>query len=383
MRILNSLSFLAALALFMPAPLAAQDLPKVSVVQAQEVMFIGQVAITGTLVAREEVMVNPRVGGQQIISVRADIGDQVAQGQVLAQLGRETLDVQVAQAQAEKQRAEAGVLQARAQLSLAQANLDSAETTFTRDETLLATGTVTQTRFDSSKTAFRTAEASVAVARQGLAVAMAQVKQAEIRLNLADLNLSYTDIIAPASGVISARNASVGAVAAAGPNPMFRIIRDNLIEVKTDVIETDIARISVGDTATLRVAGLGEITGTVRLVSPRVDVRTRLGEVRISLPENNNLRVGIFASGWVSTDRYRAIGIPASAVLSDADGTYTQVVDRDGVIEKRRVETGLVWDGMREIKSGLAAGDTVVLLSGAFFRQGDRIIPMLEGGARR
>lgn len=384
MRIVNFSSVMAALALLVFAPLAeAQALPKVTVVQAGEMDFIGRVAITGTLVARDEVMVNPRIGGQQIMSINADIGQQVVQGQILAQLDRETLAVQVAQAQAEQQRAEAGVLQAHAQVALAQASLDSAQTTYERDQTLLASGTVTQAKFDGSNTAFRTAEASVTAAQQGLAVASAQVKQAEIRKNLAALNLSYADIVAPAAGVISARNASVGAVAAAGPNPMFQIIRDNLIEVHTEVIETDIARISVGDTATLRVAGLGPLTGTVRLISPRVNARTRLGEVRISLPKNNNLRIGVFATGWISTEQYRAIGIPASAVLSDADGAYTQVVNGEGIIEKRRVETGLVWGGMREIRSGLAGGDTVVLLSGAFFRDGDRIIPILEGGATR
>jgi len=368
--------------LFVAAPvLVAQEIPKVTVVQAARAVFIGEVAITGTLVAREEVMVNPRVGGQQIMAIHVDIGDQVEAGALLAELDREILEIQVAQAQAEKARAEASVLQARAQISLAEAGMDSARTNFERDTTLLQSGTVTRAKFDQSETAFKTAQASLASAEQGLAVARVQVNQAQIRLQLAELNLSYTRIIAPAAGVISTRNASIGAVANAGPEPMFRIIRNNLIEVSTEVIETDIARITIGDEATMRVAGVGELTGTIRLISPRVDPRSRLGEVRISLPESPALRVGAFASGRVMTEHFEAVAIPVSAVLSDGDGDFTQVVGRNGIIHMRRLEAGLIWDGLREIRSGLEEGETVILLSGAFFREGDKIDPIQAAGA--
>ncbi len=366
-----------------PPVVMAQEIPKVTVVQAEQAEFYGQVAITGTLVAREEVMVNPRVGGQQIVSINVDLGDYVQAGEVLAELDRETLEIQVAQAQAEKARAEASVLQAEAQIRVAQASADSAQINFDRDSTLLQSGTITQTKFDQSDTAFKTAQASLASAEQGLAVARVQVNQAQIRLQLAELNLSYTRIVAPAAGVISARNASIGAVANAGPAPMFRIIRDNLIEVSTDVIETDISRISIGDAAVMRVAGVGELAGVIRLVSPSVDPRSRLGEVRISLPDSPALRVGAFASGQVQTEHFSAVAIPASAVLSDGNGNFTQVVDRDGIIHMRRLDAGMIWNGLREIRSGLQEGETVILLSGAFFREGDKIDPIPASGANQ
>jgi len=282
----------------------------------------------------------------------------------------------VAQAQAEKDRAEASVLQARAQAVLSATNMESAQTNYDRDKTLLQSGTVTQTKLDQTETVFKTAQASLIAAQHGVAVTEVQVKQAVIRLQLARLNLSYTRIIAPSAGVISARNASIGAVATAGPEPMFRIIRDNLIEVHTEVIETDIARISIGDKSTLCIAGLGEMVGTARLIAPSVDQRSRLGEVRISLPPNPTLRIGVFVSGWISTERYEAEAVPVSAVLSDGNGDFTQVVDADGIIHKRRLETGLIWNGLREIRSGLEEGETVVLLAGAFFRDGDKIDPI-------
>jgi multidrug efflux pump subunit AcrA (membrane-fusion protein) len=382
MRMPNLAPALMALFLLPMAatPGQAQDIPRVTVAQAAQMEFIGRVPITGTLVAREEVMVNPRVAGQQIIALYADIGDQVTQGQLLAELDRETLEVRLAQALAEKQRAEAGVAQAEAQVALSQASLDSARTNFERERALLRSGTITQAKFDQSETAFKTAQASHNAAQQGLAVAKAAVEQAAIQARLAELNLSYTRIVAPSAGVISSRNASVGAVANPGPKPLFQIIRDNQIEVRTEVIETDISRIHIGDETILRIAGLGEIAAKVRLISPRVDPRSRLGEVRISLADDASFKIGIFASGWISTEQYQAVGVPVSAILSDGKGDFTQIVDEEGVVHLRRLETGLVWNGMREVRAGLKPGDTVILLAGAFFREGDRIVPVQTNG---
>jgi RND family efflux transporter MFP subunit len=368
---------LAMTTITIPATYAvAQDIPKVTVAQVDMVEFIGRVAITGTLVAREEAMVNPRVNGQQIISVLADVGDLVKKGQLLAELDRETLDVQAAQASAELERSKAAVAQAKAQLALSAAKLSSATITYERDKTLLSTGTVTKAKFDQSDTAYRTAQASEAATKQGLAVVEAQVQQARIRQRLATLNLSYTRITAPAAGMISSRNASLGEVASVGPKPLFRIIRDNQIEVKSDVIETDIARIEIGDSVTLNIAGVGRVAGTVRQISPRVDPKTRLGEVRVSLPSDQRQRVGIFASGYISTTRFSGIGVPASAILTDANGEFAQLVDKSGIVHKQSVKTGLLWKGMREIREGLSKGDVILLLAGAFFQDGDHVAPI-------
>jgi len=154
---------------------------------------------------------------------------------------------------------------------------------------------------------------------------------------------------------------------------MFRITRNGEIEVSVEVIETEIVRLSKNDPATLRVAGLGEFEGKVRQISPRVNARTRLGEVRISLPANPALRLGLFASGWIETDRFKALSVPLSAILADQDGDFVLVVDDGGIVHKRPVKPGLVWQGRREIRAGLKEGETVMLRAGAFFRDGDHV----------
>jgi hypothetical protein len=67
--------------------------------------------------------------------------------------------------------------------------------------------------------------------------------------------------------------------------------------------------------------------------------------------------------------------VPLSAILSDAEGDYVQVVE-DGIVARRPVTPGLVWQGQREIVTGLAEGETVIARSGAFFRDGDRVRPI-------
>jgi len=370
------LVLLSALPASLPASLAAQELAKVTVTTAKIVKFVGQVSVTGTLVARNEVMVNPRVAGRTIMAVHADIGDQVQKGDLLADLDRKMLQVQADQARAVEQQSAAGLLQARAQVAVSASNLKQAKTNYQRDASLKRTGTISQARLDLSQTALSSAQASDRAAQEGVTVANARLEQAKIGVRLADLNLSYTRITAPVSGTVSARNANLGAIAAAGRNPMFQIVKDNKIELSSEVIETDIARLAQGDSAAVQVAGVGQITGKVRLVSPRVDPRTRLGNVRISLQPDPALRLGLFANGWIVTARRQSLGIPASAVLADAQSDFVLVVDKAGVVHKRRVKTGLIWHGMREIRSGLSKGETVLLRAGAFFRDGDRVSPV-------
>jgi multidrug efflux pump subunit AcrA (membrane-fusion protein) len=106
-----------------------------------------------------------------------------------------------------------------------------------------------------------------------------------------------------------------------------------------------------------------------------VDATTRLGEVRSTLEGPGGLRSGLFGGGVLETEQRMALTVPLTAVLSDTDGDYVQVV-RDGVVERRPVTPGLVWQGRREIVSGLDEGEAVIERSGAFFRDGDHVRPI-------
>lgn len=350
----------------------------VTVAYVMRADMIGQVSVSGTLVPREEILVYPQVSGSTIDNLMVDVGDVVAAGDVLATLNASTLIAQVAQSQAEFARAEAAVSQASSQISSAEATATQAQAALERAEALRRNGAGTQATLDQAIAAQQTAMSGVASAQDGLLVAQAQRQQAQASLDISTLNLDRATLRAPAAGIISARNGQVGAIAASGGEPIFRLIRDGVIEVEAEVIETALGDIAVGDVAHLNIASIGETTGIVRRISPTVDPRNRLGTIRVEMDGVEGLRSGLFASGQIITEERNSLAIPTTAVLTDADGTYVLAVV-DNRLEKRSVAAGLIWNGQREIFDGLAQDDVVVARAGAFFGDGDEINPIFPG----
>lgn len=354
--------------------------PSVTVEAASRAEVQARVPVSGSIVARQLVQVFPQVTGPEITEILAEAGDRVEKGQPLALLSTETLSVQLEQAQAEFQRAEAGIGQAQSNIDSANASLTQAQNTLQRLQQLREGGTASQSALDDAIAAEANARAQAASAADGLAVARAALAQAEASRRIAQLNLDRAQILAPVGGVIVARNAQLGTLAGAGLDPLFTILADGEIEMSAEVIETALAGLRVGDPAKITVAGMGTVPGTVRLVPAAVDPVTRLGVMRIALEETEGVRIGQFASGWVITDRRQAVTVPASAVLADETGERVQVVS-GGTVESRPVRAGLLWDGRREIVEGLALGEEVIARSGAFFRTGDRVRPVVAEGA--
>lgn len=348
------------------------DPPVVTIAEAAQTEIRAQVRVSGTLVARQLVQVYPQVSGFEIRDLLVEAGDQVEAGQPLARLSDDTLRAQLAQAEAEFQRAEASLGQAKSQIDSTSAALTQAQSALGRVQRLKRSGNASQASLDQAVSAEASAAAAAASARDGQAVAEAALAQAGAARDLAKLNLDRSVIAAPVAGVIAQRNAQLGALATGGGEPMFSIIRDGEIEMEGEVIETALSTLATGAPARISVAGVGQIDGTLRLVPARVDPVSRLGQVRISLDQSPGLRPGLFASGWIVTDTHDAVTVPLTSVLSDEDGDRVQVVV-DGMIKTRDVITGLIWEGQREIRDGLAPGEAVVERSGAFFRDGDKV----------
>lgn len=344
----------------------------VTIARAALAPMVGQVIISGSVVARDEVLVFPAVSGSIIETLAVDVGQSVVAGQVLATLNNSTLTAQVAQARAEMARAEASVSQASSQIVSARANAKQALTSLERAGALRRNGTVTQAALDQAVATEQTASAAVASALDGLSVARAQKQLAQASLDIAQLNLDRATLRAPVDGLISARNGQLGAIASSGGEPIFRLIKDGIVEVEAEVIETALGSIKPGHPAELNVAGNGIVNGSVRLISPTVDPRNRLGTIRIAILDQHELRSGLFASGAITTAERVTLSVPTTAVLSDKDGTFVFVVKSDK-LEKRAVKTGLIWKGLREITQGLEKGEAVVARAGAFFADGDEI----------
>jgi RND family efflux transporter MFP subunit len=250
-----------------------------------------------------------------------------------------------------------------------------AKAALTRISQLFQNGNVSEATYDDAVAKAEGARAEAASAKDALAIAEAERSGAELQRHIAEINLSWTEITAPVTGIIGERNVKVGALTSMSGEPLLTIFEGGALELAAEVIETSLGDIEPGDGGAVEVAGIGPLVGIVRLVSPTVDAMSRLGEVRITVEGHGGLRSGLFGSGVIETERRMALTVPLTAILSDTDGDYVQVV-REGVVERRPVVPGLVWQGRREIVSGLEQGETVIERSGAFFRDGDNVRPV-------
>lgn len=384
-------------AAFLPAPMAmaateepaikSDSGPAVTVDVARMAPIERRVPVTGSLVAREQVLVYAKVSGHAVDGLLADVGDRVEAGQVLATLQDDTLSALLAQADAEHERAAAGVKQAESQIASAEASLTEVAATLERTRRLRSSGNTSQATLDQAIAADASARANADSARDGLSVARAALAQADAARRIAQLDFDNARIASPVAGVVAQRNASLGELSGSTGQPMFTIITDGQIELAGEVIENAVADLVPDAPAMLRVSGIGQIEGKVRLLPAEVDPLTRLATVRVALTADPRLRAGLFASGWILLDRREALTVPTTAILSDGSENHVQVV-KDGVIETRPVTPGLIWDGRREILDGLEAGETVLARAGAFFRTGDHVQPITpepadaEAGAR-
>ncbi len=210
----------------------------------------------------------------------------------------------------------------------------------------------------------------------GLKAAEAEKAQIEAQRRELNWRRGRTEVVAPADGIVSRRMARIGGYAMGAAEPMFRIVAKGEVELDAEVTETRIASVRIGQRARVEVAGVGEIAGTVRIVSPEVDKATRLGRVRIYLGDNPALRVGAFARGTIETATSRGLAVPSSAVLYAPEGASVQVV-RDQRVETRPVKIGLAAGALAEVREGLSEGEMVVARSGTFLRDGDAVRPLV------
>jgi RND family efflux transporter MFP subunit len=361
---------------------AAKDLaPAVSVHRVARERLTESVLVTGTLVPRSEILVAPEIEGLRVLELPADEGDRVAEGAALARLESETLKAQLAQNDAALARAKAAIARARSEIASAEAREEEARTSLERAKPLQKSGYLADSVFDQRQSAARTAAAQLVSARDGLTLSEAEHAQIEAQRRELSWRLGKTEIVAPVAGLVSRRNARIGALASGAADPMFRIIANGEIELDAEVPETELAGLKVGQKAMITIAGVGQVEGRIRLVSPEVDRATRLGRVRIFLGDDERLRIGSFGRGTVVTATGEGLVVPAAAVLFAANGPQVQVVE-DGHVATRNVTTGIESGGRIEIKSGLLEGQSVVAKAGTFLRDGDAVRPVEQGAAR-
>ncbi|ADJ24710.1 efflux transporter, RND family, MFP subunit [Hyphomicrobium denitrificans ATCC 51888] len=350
--------------------------PAVTVSKVTTNDFVETAVVSGSLIPREEILVSPEIEGLRVLQLLADEGDRVKKGDILARLVSEQIDAQIAQNQANLARSVAAIAQAESQIAQAEAQAKEAAAQLERAEPLKKSGYLSGATYDQRESAARTTAAQLVAARDGLTAAKADKAQVEAQGRELQWRRSNTDVTAPQDGVISRRNARMGALATSIGEPMFRIIQRGEIELDAEIVETELKNVKVGQKAVVSVPQIGDFEGKVRLVSPEVDKTTRLGRVKIFLGSNPQLRIGSYARGLIETARSRGLGIPTSAVTFDQGTNFVQVVI-DNKVKKQAVRLGLISGDLVEVKDGLNNSDLVVTRAGTFLRDGDTVRPVM------
>jgi HlyD family secretion protein len=353
-----------------------QNLPAIVVTAVESRSIIERVLATGTIQAVEEVYVLPLVDGLSIRTLEADIGDMVEANGTLATLNDDALLLQKSQMEASLAKARAGLAQIEAQLVEAKANAVEAVRARDRSARLAKTGSQSQAVADQTDAAADAALARVNSAEQAIAVSQADITVAQTQIDDIALRLARTAVKSPVGGLVAARSAKIGAIASGASSPLFTVIRDGAIELKADVSEDAILKLSPGQKVNVTLAGgAAKLTGSIRLVEPTLDPQSRLGTVYIRFDEPEKARSGMFASAEIITAEKEGVVLPVSAITTSGSETVARKVE-NGVVKMVGVTTGIQDGQVMEIVSGLSVGDEVVAKAGAYVRDGDRINPV-------
>ena len=330
------------------APAASRPALTVAVALPEQNLWPIELTANGSIAAWQESIVGAELNGLRLKQVRANVGDRVKAGQVLARFSDDSIRIDLAHA--------------RARLIEAQAMAAEAADNAARARTLEGSGTISLQQIQQYLTAAQTTEARVAEAQAALDAQRLRAEQTEVR--------------APDSGIVSARRATVGAVVGAGEE-LFRLIRGGRLEWRAEVTADEMGRIAPGGQARVVAASGAEIQGRVRTIAPTVDPATRIALVYVDLPSSPDatspVKAGMFARGVFDIGTASALTVPQSALVLRDGFTYLFHLGPDQKVVQTKVETGRRMGERVEIVRGLTPAARIVVSGAGFLNDGDQV----------
>ena len=319
-------------------------------VEAQELSPSVELPAEVVAVPDRRATVGPRVAGR-VADVAVNVGDQVAQGAVLAILESEAVG-----------RAWADLIATRARERVARQTLER------------------QRRLFEDRV---TSERSVEEAEGALLVAEADLQATRTRLETfgvpasdeAPADPTRVVLTSPLTGVVILRSAHVGQWVEPA-DTVAEVVDLDELWLEVSVYERDMRLVEVGQRVQVEVRAFPDevFTGTVSQVAGTLDVQTRTVAVRVVLPNaGHRLRPGMFATARISGahahETRRLLAIPWAAVQQIDDHRAVFVRVADGVFELRRIHTGERARELVEVLNGLSEGEQVVT-EGSFLLKG-------------
>ena len=340
---------------------------------------------SGTLAYQSEVRLVPEVMGR-VLKINAKEGDLVKQGDLLVQLDPATYRAQISQL-------EAALRQSRLSIERQRVSLDTAEAKWKRYQSLRASGVVDENTYEDIASQRDLARVELETSQEGLGQTSAQLEQAREQL-------AKTEIRAPMSGKVTVIYIKAGETAV--PSAMSIAGSDLMIVANTDSIyaevnvdEADVARVNVGQGASIVPAAFPDKSwkGTVEqvAVAPKSQAgqsKTYLVRIKLEQQKDVHFRPGMSCRAEISTrasDSPAVLALPVQAVRyedsDDASRKSAQAsvfVAQSGKAHKRNIETGAADDAYIEVVKGINAGEEIVTGPAKalrFLHDGDGIAP--------
>jgi membrane fusion protein, multidrug efflux system len=323
-----------------PSSVQTQKLVSVDTIRIQD--FTHFIELQGKIDADNVAYVSPAGQGGVVKAVYVKSGSRVSKGQVILKLD----DVLARQAVVGAQQ-QAGVLKAR---------LAQAQTVYERRQNLWKQNIGTEIEVINSK-----AEVDAL---------QSQLRGAESQVRMAQEQSDQSTVRAQISGVIDQINIKVGEFfspqSAADPRSGIRIVNNSTIKIVTAVPENYASRIRKGNVVEVVVpeSGKAAYKSTISVVGAAVDPTTRSFTTEAKLPSDPNLKPNQLATMKILDYQAKAaVTVPVNVVQSDEKGKYVYVAEKSGnktIARKKTVIVGETYNGVMEIKSGLAGGDIII-----------------------
>jgi len=328
----------------------------VNVVTVTNVKQISQVAYSGEILPRYETALGFRVPGK-LVARLADVGDEVKANMILARLDP----------QDQKLNSQA----VRSRLAAAQAAYKQATADVARYTDLYEQKFISRAEFDRRRTQFE--------------VTKAQFEQVRAELSVTENQAQYTQLRAGHAGVITAVEAEVGQVVAAGQT-VLRIARTGEREVAISVPENKLGEMrSASDISiTLWADPKRVFVGKVREVSPVADSVTRTYAARISvLGADGTVSLGMTANVYLrATELVNTVELPATALFQQGESAAVWLVDaQSSQVRAVVVEVARYFEDKVSVTGGLTEGDIVVRAGVHKLFEGETVRVLGGGGA--
>jgi HlyD family secretion protein len=380
---------------------------EVEIAKAKRVTIVEKVSASGTVQPVTEVKIAPEVSGE-IIDLLIEEGDSVRKGQTLVKIRPDTWQSQLDRAQAALSQQRANLEQSQSSYDRARANYKRSIKEYARQKTLHDQKVISDADWQLAVQNFSIAKSDSAAAAQGVEASRYIIRSTEAQLKEASEQFRKTTVQSPMKGVVSkliVKNGErvVGTATMAGTE-MLRIADLNMMEVRVNVNENDIVRVSVGDTAIIDVDSYSNINkefrGLVTLIANTAkdklsaDAITEF-EVRILIlsssyqdlvKEGNRFpfRPGMTASvDIITTRKENVLAVPLASVTTrnpkadkaqekEGNGPPAQNTNQNNNAQKPKKEEDKVvifinekgTAKMVEVKTGISDYDNIEILSG-------------------